>query len=118
MTEAAYQSRMRATASAHGLWLFRNNVGACTTRDGRIVRYGLLPGSADCIGWLPYVVQPEDVGRTLAVFASVEFKTTKGVIRPDQQAWLEAVKRAGGLAVVARDGMTWDEILGEWHGNR
>ena len=114
MTEAAYQSQMRATAARHGLWLFRNNVGACIDRTGRRITYGLMPGSADCIGWMPYVVTAADVGRTLAVFASVEFKTKTGVIRPEQAAWLEAVKRAGGLAVVARDGMTWEEILEDW----
>ena len=52
MTEAAYQSQMRATAARHGLWLFRNNVGACVTKDGRRITYGLMPGSADCIGWM------------------------------------------------------------------
>jgi len=114
MTEAAYQSAMRATASQHGLWLFRNNVGACVARDGRVVRYGLMRGSADCIGWMPYTVTAADVGRTLAVFASVEFKTQRGVLRPEQAAWQQAVQRAGGLAVVARDGMTWDEILEDW----
>lgn len=115
MTEAAYQSQMRATATAHGLWLFRNNVGACTDQHGRLVRYGLLPGSADCIGWMPYTVTATDVGRTLAIFASVEFKATRGVLRPDQRVWLDQVQRAGGLATVARPPMTWDEILENWN---
>jgi hypothetical protein len=114
MKEAAYQSRMRATAARHGLYLYRNNVGACVTQDGRRINYGLCPGSADCIGWKPHVVTPSDVGRTLAVFVSVEFKTKQGRIRPEQEKWLEIVRQSGGLAVVARDGMTWDQILGEW----
>jgi hypothetical protein len=114
MTEAAYQSRMRATATAHGLWLFRNNVGAYVAKDGRRIAYGLHKGSADCIGWRSHTVQPADVGRTLAVFVSVEFKSARGTLRPEQKRWLEIVNEAGGLAVVAREGMTWNEILEEW----
>jgi len=114
MTEAAYQSQMRATAARHGLWLFRNNVGACIDRTGRRITYGLMPGSADCIGWMPYTVQPGDVGRLLAVFVSVEFKSEKGVLRPDQRVWLEQVQRAGGLAAVARPPMDWADVLDGW----
>lgn len=114
MTEAAYQSQMRATASRYNLYLFRNNVGACVTKDGRRITYGLLPGSADCIGWMPYTVQPGDVGRLLAVFTSVEFKSERGVLRPEQRVWLDQVQRAGGLATVARPPMTWEEILEDW----
>ena len=114
MTEAAYQSRMRATACQHGLWLFRNNVGACVASDGRRISYGLHKGSGDCIGWRRHTVTAADVGRTLAVFVSVEFKSQRGVLRPEQKRWLEIVNEAGGLAVVAREGMTWSDVLEEW----
>jgi hypothetical protein len=42
------------------------------------------------------------VGTRLAVFTSIEVKTPTGRVRPEQQAWLEAVQGAGGIAVIAR----------------
>lgn len=114
MSESAYQSRLVATCAQHDLWLFRNNVGACRAADGRLVRYGLCPGSADQIGWMRYTVQPIDVGRTLAVFASVEMKARRGVLSPEQERWRDVILESGGLAVVAREPMGWNELLEEW----
>ena len=42
------------------------------------------------------------VGTRLAIFTSIEVKTPTGRIRPEQQAWLEAVTHAGGIAGIAR----------------
>ena len=42
------------------------------------------------------------VGQKIAVFTSVEVKSSTGRIRPEQQQWLEAVQAAGGIAGVAR----------------
>jgi hypothetical protein len=42
------------------------------------------------------------VGQQVAVFLSIEVKTPTGRIRPEQQAWLDAVQAAGGIAGVAR----------------
>jgi dihydroxyacid dehydratase/phosphogluconate dehydratase len=47
-------------------------------------------------------ITPEMVGQQVAVFASIEVKTPTGRIRPEQQAWLETVQAAGGIAGVAR----------------
>ena len=47
-------------------------------------------------------VTPEMVGQQVAVFLSIEVKTPTGRIRPEQQAWLETVQAAGGIAGVAR----------------
>jgi len=44
----------------------------------------------------------------------VEFKSEKGVLRPDQRVWLEQVQRAGGLAAVARPPMDWADVLQGW----
>jgi hypothetical protein len=38
----------------------------------------------------------------VAVFLSVEVKTAKGRLRPEQKAWMDAVNKAGGIAVVER----------------
>jgi hypothetical protein len=42
------------------------------------------------------------LGRKLAIFTSVEVKSDKGKLRPDQENWLRVVQVAGGFAIVAR----------------
>ena len=66
------------------------------------MQFGLCKGSADLIGWKQVTVTPEMVGQQVAVFLSIEVKTPTGRIRPEQQAWLETVQAAGGIAGVAR----------------
>lgn len=82
---------------------FRNQCGALPDpRTGRLVTFGLARGSADLIGWRTITVTQAMVGTRLAVFTSIEVKTPTGRVRPEQQAWLEAVQKAGGIAIVAR----------------
>ena len=83
--------------------LFRNQVGSLPDpRTGRLVTFGLARGSADLIGWRTITVTQAMVGTRLAVFTSIEIKTPTGRVSPQQQAWLEAVQGAGGIAIVAR----------------
>ena len=83
--------------------IFRNQVGSLPDpRTGRLVTFGLAKGSADLIGWRTITVTPAMVGTRLAIFTSIEVKVLKGRIRPEQQAWLEAVTQAGGIAGIAR----------------
>ena len=83
--------------------LFRNQVGSLPDpRTGRLVTFGLARGSADLIGWRTITVTQAMVGTRLAIFTSIEVKTPTGRIRPEQQAWLEAVQQAGGIAIIAR----------------
>jgi len=83
--------------------IFRNQVGSLPDpRTGRLVTFGLARGSADLIGWRTVTITPAMVGTRLAVFTSIEVKTPTGRVRPEQQAWLEAVTHAGGLAGIAR----------------
>ena len=103
VNETTILQRIRlAITSIPGLRLFRNNVGALKDQQGRFVQFGLHPGSADLIGWRTVTITPDMVGRQVAVFASVEVKTADGRVRPDQQNWLEQVRKAGGAAIVAR----------------
>ncbi len=82
---------------------FRNQVGSLPDpRTGRLVTFGLARGSADLIGWRTITITPAMVGTRLAVFTSIEVKTPTGRVRPEQQAWLEAVHHAGGIAGIAR----------------
>ena len=66
------------------------------------MQFGLCKGSADLIGYRTITITPEMVGQQVAVFLSIEVKTPTGRIRPEQQAWLETIQAAGGIAGVAR----------------
>lgn len=103
MTESAYMKRLQVAAAKRGVCLYRNNVGMCRADDGRFIRFGLAPGSADLIGWTPVVITPEHVGKTLAVFTSIETKSRRGRVRDEQRAWMDAVIRDGGIARIMRE---------------
>jgi len=83
--------------------LWRNNVGAYRDKTGNWVRYGVCnPGGSDLIGWQQILITPDHVGQTFAVFAAIEVKTKTGRITFDQSRFLNIVKKAGGVAGVAR----------------
>lgn len=103
MSEAGVQQAIRlALGSSPGVKVFRNNVGAYKDHQGRVIRYGLMTGSADLIGWRTLVITPDMVGRHIAQFMSIEVKAPRGVVRPEQQVWADNVRKAGGIAVIAR----------------
>lgn len=113
-------------ASELGMRIFRNNVGtglviraknvqmreaiinACAATAAKMggsaarIRFGLCEGSGDDIGWTPYEIKPEDVGKTIAVFTSAEIKKPKGRSSDEQKQWAKVVNAAGGIAVVWR----------------
>lgn len=72
--------------------VWRNNVGMLRDSRGVPVRYGLAPGSADLIGLVLKTGQ----------FLAVEVKTPIGRLSPEQKAWLETIRRFGGIAEVMR----------------
>ena len=77
--------------SKAGAKVFRNNTGALKDRDGRLVRYGLCPGSSDIIG------VTKD-----GLFIAVECKTYKGKPTEKQLRFLECIRSMGGRAGIAR----------------
>lgn len=79
------------TLSEAGCVVWRNNVGVLKNAAGIHIKFGLCVGSSDIIGVAP-------CGRFLAV----EVKTEKGRPTPDQIRFIEAVKRKGGIAGIAR----------------
>jgi hypothetical protein len=103
MNETTILQRIRlAIGRVPGLRLFRNNVGKLISQDCRLVSFGLHPGSADLIGWKSVTITPDMVGKTVAVFASVEVKTPTGAVKTDQANWQAQVEEAGGIAIIAR----------------
>ncbi len=102
--ETDLQQRIRlALGTLAELRIFRNQVGSLPDpKTGRPVQFGLARGSADLIGWRTITVTPDMVGQRLAVFTSIEVKTPRGRLTPEQHNWLHAVRTAGGIAGVAR----------------
>jgi len=80
--------------------------GDVVVPGGRPLHCGLREGSADCIGWesLEIEITPAMLGLTLkvAVFLSVESKSSGGRLSATQRNWQQQVQGAGGIAIVAR----------------
>ena len=117
MSETNEQAKLRLAAAQDGVMLLRNNVGAAQDDTGRLIRYGLANDSkkmqaeiksADLVGITPYTIRPEDVGKTVGIFTSVEVKVPgwrmTGTDHEMAQAkWARIVRSKGGLA-----GFAWD----------
>jgi hypothetical protein len=104
MNETTILQRVRlAVSKLPGVRIFRNQVGALKDHSGRLVTFGLHPGSADLIGWKSITITPDMVGQRIAVFVSLECKTETGKVKPEQINWLQQVSAAGGIAAVVRD---------------
>lgn len=114
MSEQEIQQRIRLALSKGDTRLFRNNCGVGWTgamerrgsdvilRKARPLHAGLAAGSSDLIGWKSIVITEAMVGRTVAIFCSLEIKSARGRLRPDQESWLSLVQGVGGMAGVAR----------------
>lgn len=101
-------------ASELGMRLMRNNsakgwVGKAVVsgktvviHDARRLHAGLGVGTGDLIGWVPVKITQDMVGATVAVFANIEVKTAKGVIRSEQQAFNDIVQKSGGVSAIVR----------------
>jgi len=101
-SEQTIQQHIRLACSIGNCRLFRNNTGTLKDANGRPVSFGLAKGSADLIGWTSRTITPEMVGQQVAIFTSIEVKSSSGRVKPEQQQWLNAVQAAGGIAGVAR----------------
>lgn len=114
-TEADVATMVRLEATAKGVRLWRNNVGAARdARTARLVRYGLANDSqalnaalksADLIGIRPVLIQPEHAGRTIGQFVSRECKApgwampaTPSERERAQAAWALLIDSMGGDA--------------------
>jgi hypothetical protein len=119
LEELVTRDCLRKLATRSDTRVFRNQVGAYKLADGRYISSGLCPGSHDYIGWQSVKITPAMVGATIAVFTSIEFKSTAELAyllrhyhelriydgadekkkRFGQQInWCERIKKAGGNA--------------------
>ena len=118
MLESAVQQRVRLELARLGALAYRNNVGACEDKQGRIIRYGLCNdsqqmnralASSDLIGVMPVVIQPHHVGRTLGVFTAIECKHSNWHMTPGdqraaaQQRFIDLIKSVGGIGGFVTD---------------
>jgi hypothetical protein len=109
------------TSYRKDIQLFRNNVGVAAaynfkTRSLRkplqIIRYGLTQGSGDFIGYKTVEIKPDDVGKKVAVFLSVEAKNpNKHLISEEQKQFQEQVNNDGGIALIVKNMEDLKEIL-------
>jgi hypothetical protein len=114
-SESRQQSLVRLEAAKRrNVYLFRNNVGACTTDTGSFVRYGLANDtpamnaavkSADLIGFRSKLIVQADVGTVVAQFVSREVKHATWHWRnsPEEQAqlkWAALINTHGGDAAI------------------
>jgi hypothetical protein len=101
-TEATVLSKVRLAIARYAT-VFRNNCGAYKSPAGHWLQYGVAnPGGSDLIGFRPVEITPDMVGSTIAQFVAIECKSAVGKVSPDQQRFLDLVKKAGGCAGVAR----------------
>lgn len=70
-------------------------------RNARIVQVG-FEGLSDLAGYTPVTITAEMVGQTLPVLTLCEVKAGKDRPTPKQLQVIDAVKRAGGRAGIAR----------------
>ena len=112
--EQNVQKLIMLAASKAGAKVFRNNVamawvgvsrrlsdGSMHIQNPRPLEAGLCVGSSDLIGWKSVTITPDMIGKTLAVFVAIEVKAgTKP--SPEQLTFIENVRRAGGIAGIAR----------------
>lgn len=89
-TDLMHEIMLALSQAGHAC--FRGNVGLYFTRDGRPVRTGLPVGFSDLFG--------HRAGDARAYY--FEVKTATGKLRPEQKAFLDAMKNRGALAGVVR----------------
>lgn len=87
--------------AARGIYAWRNSTGA-TKIGERFLRFGKV-GSADILALIP------PTGR----LAAIECKNGRGKTTPAQEAFLEAIRANGGLAVVVRSVDDLHDVIGD-----
>ena len=113
MNEISIQNEIRLALSKAGILSFRNNTGALKDKTGRLVIYGLCPGSSDVIGINPVKITPAMVGEVIGQFVAIEVKTKRGKPSEKQLNFIDAINKKGGKAGVARSPEEAINLMGE-----
>ncbi|HKY46170.1 MAG TPA: hypothetical protein VJM50_23970 [Pyrinomonadaceae bacterium] len=87
------------------------NNGARIIFDPRHFDTGLPSGFSDLFGFLPVVITPDMVGKTIAQFVAIECKSLTGAKREAQVNFINAVTNNGGLAGFARSVQQGRDII-------
>lgn len=90
-SEQEIQNEIRVALTQAGYTVFRTNVGKVKTADGRWFDTGLPKGHADLYGFRPD-----------GQIFYVEVKKENGRVRPEQENFIETVRKRGAIAGVAR----------------
>mgnify|MGYP000299454076 CR=1 FL=1 len=102
MSEARILAACRIALSKAGAVVWRNNQGVLPDRNGRPVHFGVCnPGGSDLLGYRSILVTPDMVGTRVAVLLACEVKTQVGKPTSAQRHFLETVRAAGGIAILA-----------------
>ena len=102
MSEIKNQNEIRQGLNTANTRAWRNNVGFAKI-NGRPVNFGIPgKGGSDLIGLHSFTIQPEHVGKQVAVFLAIECKSATGKPTKEQTNFINYIKSVGGIAGVAR----------------
>lgn len=74
-----------------------------------------VAGACDLPGWTTVTVTPDMVGKQVAVFTSIECKSSKGGRkRTEQVNWATQVEKYGGIAGFANSPESARQIIDDW----
>lgn len=76
--------------------------GDVVIRNARPLRCGLCTGSSDLIGWTRLTITSDMVGNQAAIFTALELKTGDLKTTKEQEAFINTVRKMGGIAAVVR----------------
>lgn len=89
---------------------YRNNRGTAFTQHGQFIRFGIpeprtperpddMKGG-DRVGFTEIKITPDMVGKTIAIFTSIEEKTVNDRLKPGQIKWHNFVLEHGGISEI------------------
>lgn len=102
--ETRIQNDIMTALSADGALVWRQHVGKFRPIYGdpnTVINVG-VPGMADVAAVVPVTITPDMVGRTIGVYVGLEIKTATGKQREAQKLWQYALKKRGGIYLIAR----------------
>ncbi len=124
-SESEIQQLIQLAGPRMSCILLRNNSGALTDKQGRLVRFGLgnvseklnsISKSSDLIGITSVVVTPDMVGKQIGVFTAIEVKSgawspTGDKREKAQQAFIDWVISRGGIGGIVNSVEKFENIL-------